>query len=385
MLIDTLNKSFVAHKEVALSHRYINSKMIAPLLEKLPEIFDVKIIGNSVNGLPIHEINLGNGPKKIFMWSQMHGNESTTTKAIFDILNTFIGHDLWSETILKSCTIKIIPILNPDGAEVFTRINANKVDLNRDAINLSQPESVVLRNVFNDFKPDFCFNLHGQRTIFSAGDTNNIATVSFLSPAEDATCMVTETRKKAMEVIAVMNAYLQTKIPNQVGVYDDSFNKNCVGDMFQTLKAPTILFEAGHYKDDYAREKTRQYIYESIMVGLHKIATSKCDGSGYVPYNDIPENGKLFYDIIIRDAAVFVEGEAVIKDIAILYKEVLVGGKVDFSPRIVKFSNLDGFFGHKEINANGYKVLGGNGGALEIDSENDFVSINNELYSLKLT
>lgn len=385
MLIDALNKLFAAHKEVALSHRYINSEMIAPLLDKLPEIFDVEIIGKSVNGLPIHVINFGNGPKKIFMWSQMHGNESTTTKAVFDILNTFIAHDLWSEVILKSCTIKIIPILNPDGAEVYTRINANKVDLNRDAVDLSQPESVVLRNVFNDFKPDFCFNLHGQRTIFSAGKTDNIATVSFLSPAEDVACVVTETRKKAMEVIAVMNAHLQTKIPNQVGVYDDSFNKNCVGDMFQTLQVPTILFEAGHYKDDYAREKTRQYIYESIMVGLHKIATSKCDGSGYVPYNDIPENGKLFYDIIIRDAIVLVECKEVVRDIAILYKEVLVEGKVEFFPKIIKFSNLDNFFGHKEINANGYKVLGVNGCVLEIDSENDFVSINNELYSLKLT
>ncbi|WP_452218711.1 M14 family zinc carboxypeptidase [Lacinutrix undariae] len=385
MLIDALNKLFAAHKEVALSHRYINSEMIAPLLDKLPEIFDVEIIGKSVNGLPIHAINLGNGPKKIFMWSQMHGNESTTTKAVFDILNTFIAHDLWSEVILKSCTIKIIPILNPDGAEVYTRINANKVDLNRDAVDLSQPESVVLRNVFNDFKPNFCFNLHGQRTIFSAGKTDNIATVSFLSPAEDVACVVTETRKKAMEVIAVMNAHLQTKIPNQVGVYDDSFNKNCVGDMFQTLQVPTILFEAGHYKDDYAREKTRQYMYESIMVGLHKIATSKCDGSEYVPYNDIPENGKLFYDIIIRDAIVLVECKEVVRDIAILYKEVLVEGKIEFFPKITKFSNLDGFFGHKEINANGYKVLGVNGCALEIGSENDFVSINNELYSLKLT
>src|SRR5690606_13406057 len=116
----------------------------------------------------------------IMLWSQMHGNETTTTKALFDVLNTFKTQN----SILDACTILIIPILNPDGAEVYTRLNANNVDLNRDAQNLSQPESRVLRDCFNRFKPNFCFNLHGQRTIFSVDNTSQSATVSFLSPAE---------------------------------------------------------------------------------------------------------------------------------------------------------------------------------------------------------
>ena len=49
--------------------------------------------------------------------------------------------------ILKACTLYIIPILNPDGAKAYTRLNANEVDLNRDAQDLSQPESKVLRAV----------------------------------------------------------------------------------------------------------------------------------------------------------------------------------------------------------------------------------------------
>ena len=58
-----------------------------------------------------------------------------------------------------------------------------------------------------------------------------------------------------MEVIIKMNNVLQNVIPNQVGIYDDSFNINCVGDSFQSKGVPTILFEAGHYKNDYSREK----------------------------------------------------------------------------------------------------------------------------------
>src|SRR5690606_25096737 len=112
--------------------------------------------------------------------------ESTTTKAVFDLLNLFAySKEDDVKAILENCTIGIIPMLNPDGARMYTRLNANHIDLNRDAQNLTQPESKILKACFDDFKPDFCFNLHGQRTIFSAGFTNKPATVSFLAPAQD--------------------------------------------------------------------------------------------------------------------------------------------------------------------------------------------------------
>ena len=142
-------------------------------------------IGNSVKGKPIYAVTIGKGQKKILMWSQMHGNESTTTKALFDVLNTLTSNNPIVKHIINACTLYVIPILNPDGAEAYTRVNANAMDLNRDAQDLSQPESKVLRQAFMSFKPHFCYNLHGQRTIFSAGNTNNPATVSFLSPAQD--------------------------------------------------------------------------------------------------------------------------------------------------------------------------------------------------------
>jgi hypothetical protein len=43
-------------------------------------------------------------------------------------------------------------MLNPDGADMYTRLNANEVDLNRDSQNLTQPESKVLREIFDLFQ-----------------------------------------------------------------------------------------------------------------------------------------------------------------------------------------------------------------------------------------
>ena len=374
MQIEDIKSLFLQHKEAHLFHRYITNDHIEPLLEKFTKLIDVETIGKSVLGHPIYGLKIGSGDKRILMWSQMHGNESTTTKALFDLLNSLLDENSKLSYILERCTLYIIPILNPDGALAYTRINANGVDLNRDAQKLTQPESIVLRDTFEAFKPHFCYNLHGQRTIFSAGTTNNAATVSFLAPAQDEVCTVTPNRKVAMEVIGVMNEALQKFIPKQVGVYDDAFNLNCVGDTFQCENVPTILFEAGHYKNDYGRENARELIYVSYLTSLEYISKNKIDGSHYKSYFDIPENDKCFLDIIIRNAKV--NNESV--DIGIQFQERLINDRVEFIPRIVKIEKLNTFYGHKEIEGNGLEVLDFRGKLLKVGYENVCVILNNE-------
>lgn len=340
---------YTTNHEVLLKGRYIYLDSITALLESYAQTFEVDIIGYSVNKNPIHKILIGSGPKRIMMWSQMHGNESTTTKAVFDLLKLISVDPEFSNEILSKSTLCIIPMLNPDGAKAYTRVNANEIDLNRDAQNLSQPESKVLRQVYNEFKPDFCFNLHDQRTIFSVGNTNKPATVSFLSPAEDENRTVTPTRKKSMEVIAAINTMLQEEIPGQVGRYDDSFNINCVGDTFQSLDSPTLLFESGHYNNDYEREKTRELIFYSLVKAITYIVEKDVSGDNYETYFDIPENDKLFLDIIYRDFPLIEDGKEKKTDIGILYKETLVNNKIKFVPEVYSVGDLKQLCGHKEL------------------------------------
>lgn len=377
MTIADLNTWYKQSKESSLFGRYIHLKNIAPLINNLSSNFVTEVVGTSVLGENIYSITLGNGPKKILMWSQMHGNESTTTKAIFDLLNSFKSY--FFEDILEACTIKVIPMLNPDGAKAYKRLNANNVDLNRDAQDLSQPESKVLIDCYTVFKPHYCFNLHGQRTIFSAGNTNNVATLSFLSPSENKERDITITRKKAMEVIVAINHMMQKQLPGQIGRYDDSFNANCVGDRFQMEQTPTILYETGHYKNDYDREEVRRFAYQALVAGLSYIANNTITGSGYKSYFVIPENQKLFFDIIIKDAVVGDE----ICDIAIQYQERIIDNKLHFVPKVEKIFNNESFFAHKWIEANKLEVKTVKNETLYIGYENDFVLINNVKKSLK--
>ena len=342
------------HFETRLSGRHICLKHINPILFEYKKLGLVEVIGNSEKGEKIHLIKIGNGPKKVLAWSQMHGNESTTTKAIFDFLKFLLQKDHFNneiETFKEEWTFYIIPILNPDGAELFTRENANKVDLNRDAQNVSQGESLILLDVFNSINPDFCLNLHDQRTIYSLPSAQP-ATISFLAPSADARRTVTSARRIAMLTIARMNSILQSFIPGKIGRYDDSFNLNCVGDSFQAKGVPTILFEAGHFPNDYQRENTREYIFYAFL-SFFKLLESNKKSVTVKDYHNIPENGKNFNDVVLRNVSLNDE----IVDINIQFEEKLLNDSIILIPRIEDISKKSMKIGHKEIDVEENELL----------------------------
>lgn len=337
-----LEKNYTEIKEQTLFGRWIKIEDIKPLYEQLSNEISIKLLGKSEQNRPIYKLRLGNGTKKILVWSQMHGNESTGTKAVFDFLNfvkIFASNNI-TQTILSECTIEIIPMLNPDGALAYTRVNANNIDLNRDAVDKKAKESNLLRSVLDEFNPQFCFNLHDQRTIFGVEGTKNPATISFLAPSEEETRAITQGRKETMNVIVAMNNLLQKLIPNHVGRYTDEFYPTATGDNFQKLGHNTILIEAGHYPNDYEREKVRKFNFYAFLQGLYHIAITE-DFSLYQPYFNIPNNVKSFFDIIHRYTDK--------NDVAFQYKETIINNLFTLQLEKQNKRNLSSYLAHKEI------------------------------------
>ena len=380
--INDFVSNYDQNKAKALSGRYITNDTILPLLKVLPNAFKFEIIGRSEQNRPIYSIKIGAGKTKILIWSQMHGNESTCTKALFDVFNVLTTAPF--NTILQECSLFIIPILNPDGAAAYTRHNSNQVDINRDAVDLSQAESKVLRTVFDAFKPDYGFNMHDQRTLFNVGENNVPATVSFLSPAQDKALTLTSNRLRAMSVIHQMNALLQNYIPGQVGRFDDAFNINCVGDYFQTQGTSTILFEAGHYQNDYCREKSRKFIALATLQALLCISTNSVNENDHENYLQIPENNTLFFDVLIKNALISNESRESVNDIGISYEEILKDEEVLFVPKIKSIGDLSSYFGHKIINAEKKILKEVNGSKVEINAEFYDIFIGGVKFSLFL-
>ena len=362
-----LEQLYSKNKESSIEGRYITLDNIYPILQKLNTNNQLEIIGKSVLEIPIYKFQIGTGKIKILLWSQMHGNESTTTKALIDFLNVLNSGSELARKLLKTFTFCAIPMLNPDGAKLYTRENANKVDLNRDSKELSQPESRVLREVFENFEPDFCFNLHDQRTIFGVGNTGKPATMSFLAPAYNEEREINETRSKAINLISRINDFLQIYIPGQIGRFDDAFNINCIGDTFQFLGVPTILFEAGHFPNDYRREETRKYVFVSLISSFKILSENDLVNNEIDKYLSIPQNKVVFYDFLYKNIKINYDGIEIITNFAAQYKEELINNQICFNAYIVHISDLDNYFGHFEFDAKG---------ALYHDESDNFPKLN---------
>ncbi len=344
---------FVQNKEQSIQGRYITLEHIEPILKRLNTNNQLQEIGKSVLGKTIYEYQIGHGTKRIFLWSQMHGNESTTTKGLFDFLNLLQGDTDFAKQLLNNFTFCCIPILNPDGATLYTRANANGVDLNRDSQDLTQPESKILRNTFERFKPDYCFNLHDQRTIFGVDMSAKPATMSFLAPSYNEEREINDSRLKAINVIAGINQVLQKYIPGQVGRFDDSFNINCIGDTFQYLGVPTILFEAGHYPNDYEREQTRKYVFISLVSAFSTISENDIVINRIEDYLNISQNNPVFCDFLYKNVRINYDGNEKIINFAAQYKEELIDGQIWFNAYINQIDDLENRFGHLEYDAQG--------------------------------
>ena len=322
-------------KSQILKGRYITYSKIETLLSN----FDIMQVGTSVKGLPIKALTIGNGPIKILMWSQMHGNEATSTKGIIDVMYFLKAN----AAFLAPFTIQLLPMLNPDGAAAYTRVNANGVDLNRDAEQQSQLETHALFEIYDAFQPDYCFNLHDQRTIFGVNGVPCI--LSYLSPAADADKTITKARKQAMGIIGHMNESLLQHLSNQVGRYDDTYNPNCVGDCFQAKGTPTILFECGQSGEDYDREATRKWFSFSVLEALQCISNNSFKP---LVYHSIPEVEKSYSDILIHHIPY--KGTQI--SMALNYKEKLISNRIVFEPTLHSKGDLSRLNAHKIIDLN---------------------------------
>ena len=166
-VLDKLLENYQSFEEIQIKDRFFKHNLICDLLNSITNkrVFSIEEAGLSTMGRSIHLIKWGNGPCSVFIRSQMHGNEATATMALIDLLKFLSQNGLYDEiidSIDKNCTLYILPMLNPDGAEVFTRRNAMEIDINRDFNSQQSPEGRLLRKLRDLIHPHFGFNLHDQ-------------------------------------------------------------------------------------------------------------------------------------------------------------------------------------------------------------------------------
>lgn len=349
--IHLINKEYYNFKEKNIPLKIFNYNSLLEILNFYKKFYCINVIGKSINGKKIFKISWGNGSKKIIIWSQMHGNETTGTKSLFDILNFFRKKNDLCSFLEKNISITFIPMLNPDGAEVFQRNNFLNIDLNRDARSLQSPEIKVLFNQVKNIKPNILFNLHDQRSIYNIENTNKPSVLSFLSPSENINKDITENRKICMGIISYIEKEIKKILPKKIGRYSDDFYPTATGDCFQQMGYPCVLFEAGYDNNDLYKEKSRKYNTLAIITGLYFFAIKNNLSKNYKNYFSIPNNGKQLLDIIYRNVKVVKNNFELIIDVGIVIQEKYNYNKkdIDFINIITNIGDLIEFYGRKEI------------------------------------
>jgi hypothetical protein len=254
---------------------------------------DVRAVGESFEGRAIRLATIGGGSRKVLMWSQMHGDESTHTAVLLDLLNTLVKrHDprVAGCPLLERCTLYALPMLNPDGAERQTRTNAQDIDVNRDAVDLATPEGRVLRTVVNELRPSFGFNLHNQRADKKVGTTNKIAIISVLAPPLDEAESVTPGIVRAKQLSLEMFAVGERHLPGHSTRYEAGYMPTAFGEWVQSRGATTALLEAGGWPEG-SPSKLIELHYVTLVSALLAIANDQLEHIDASLYETLPLNG----------------------------------------------------------------------------------------------
>jgi hypothetical protein len=298
----------------------------APGAPGAPPALRVREIGRSIQGRAIRAVTFGTGPTTVLLWSQMHGDESTATMSLADLMAWMTSGDPVDEPLRRrlaaGLTVVMVPMLNPDGAELFQRENALGVDVNRDARRLVTPEARALKGLRDSLRPAFGFNLHDQGARTLAGTGGRQVGIALLAPAADEARSWGPVRGAARQVAAGVATALAREIPGHMAKYNDTFEPRAFGDLMQQWGTSTVLIESGALPDDPEKQRLRALNVVAIVGALDAIATRRYLAADVQAYERLPFNRGGATDVLVRGASVVLPGASpMVVDLAINYEE----------------------------------------------------------------
>jgi hypothetical protein len=263
-------------------------------------------IGTSVEGRAIRLASIGAGPTSVLLWSQMHGNEPTHTAVLLDLLSYLqqATDEEDAATILSKCTLHMVPLLNPDGVERWTRRNAQGIDINRDALRLQTPEGQALDAIVRELQPNFAFNLHNQNPRTAVAGTREPAAISLLVPSCDPSEVEQKQMSTAKKVAACLIAAVADRCPGMISRYDADYMPRAFGEAVQRQGAATLLVEAGGWHAPNGQSRERLH-FAALHAALLAIATQGYVSSDPARYESLPRSAtRRRFDCLVTNATV---------------------------------------------------------------------------------
>jgi len=145
------------------SHKEL-SQFISDVDEK-SDIIKSEVIAKSVLGRELYAVYFSKGEFgkdkskiKVLIFAQQHGNEQSGKEGALLLIEELLKPE--NQYLFEKIDLVVVPQVNPDGAEADKRLNANNMDLNRNHLILTEPETIGLHNLFNKYLFEVTMDVH---------------------------------------------------------------------------------------------------------------------------------------------------------------------------------------------------------------------------------
>jgi hypothetical protein len=134
-------------------------------LDSASRIVTSEIIGESTNARNLYalkfsktEVGADKSKIKVLIIAQQHGNEQSGKEGALLLANELIKEE--NKYLFDRLDLVIVPQVNPDGSEENKRVNGNEMDLNRNHLILSEPETQAIHRLFNKYLFEVTMDVH---------------------------------------------------------------------------------------------------------------------------------------------------------------------------------------------------------------------------------
>lgn len=245
----------------------------------------VDIIGHSTQGRPIRLLRIGIPPPPLtqravlLCTGAVHGDEPAGREGLLVWAQELVDEDDPDiEEFLADHGVLIIPTVNPDGIASGTRRNGANVDIARDCLTLSQPESQALAAVLGTARPLVHLDQHEADPQLS----NN---VTFLHPTLAAAPPIPVARSQ--DLIVDLKARMTTEgwsSGDYNGLDSEQVPRNaaslrhCAGTLVETsVGGAGQTEELRTEQQRVCAEETLLYCVEHVDTMFSEVATSEAD------------------------------------------------------------------------------------------------------------
>ena len=134
-------------------------------LDKQSDLLIVETIGQSVQGRNLYALKFSSSvfgkdksKIKVMFHAQQHGNEQSGKEGALLLALALLKPE--NKYLFDKIDFAIIPQVNPDGSEVNKRRNGNDMDLNRNHLVLTEPETMALHRFFDKYLFEVTMDVH---------------------------------------------------------------------------------------------------------------------------------------------------------------------------------------------------------------------------------